>query len=222
MTPARTVHCTDALAWLAANGTLEGASIVTSLPDVSELAMPIDAWRRWFSDAAALVLSSMPMAGVAIFYQTDIVVDGIWIDKNALVASAAERLGIPMLWHRIVCRKPAGARLFGRPGYAHLSCFSRGVRARPDIARIDVLPDGGETTWARGMGTRACLDACRFVLEHTETRTIVDPFCGHGTVLAAANALGLDAVGVELGRKRAQKARTLRLQPDGTVVTSAP
>jgi tRNA G10 N-methylase Trm11 len=38
---------------------------------------------------------------------------------------------------------------------------------------------------------------------------VVDPFCGVGTVLAVANETGLDAIGVELNRKRARKARTL-------------
>jgi hypothetical protein len=61
------------------------------------------------------------------------------------------------------------------------------------------------------MGVQACRVACQFVLHNTPTRTIVDPFCGHGTVLAVANALGLEAVGVELSRKRAKKARALRV-----------
>ena len=73
-----------------------------------------------------------------------------------------------------------------------------------------MLPEAGEVTWTRGMGVQACLAACRFILEHTPTRTVVDPFCGHGTVLAVANALGLDAVGVELSRKRARRARNLQ------------
>ena len=60
------------------------------------------------------------------------------------------------------------------------------------------------------MGVEACRVACRFVRERTPTRTVVDPFCGRGTVLAVANALGLDAVGVEIARKRARQARALR------------
>jgi tRNA G10 N-methylase Trm11 len=40
-------------------------------------------------------------------------------------------------------------------------------------------------------------------------KVVVDPFCGVGTVLAAANALGLDALGVEKNRKRAEEARAL-------------
>jgi tRNA G10 N-methylase Trm11 len=73
------------------------------------------------------------------------------------------------------------------------------------------LPSAGEVTGTRGMGVEACRVACRFVAEQTSTRTVVDPFCGHGTVLAVANELGLDAVGVELGRKRAKVARGMRI-----------
>ena len=39
--------------------------------------------------------------------------------------------------------------------------------------------------------------------------TVVDPFCGTGSVLAAANAIGLEAIGVELSRRRAARARKL-------------
>jgi len=61
------------------------------------------------------------------------------------------------------------------------------------------------------MGEDACLAACRFVLERTASRMIVDPVCGRGMVLAVANALGLDAVGVEIAKKRARQARSLRI-----------
>jgi tRNA G10 N-methylase Trm11 len=40
----------------------------------------------------------------------------------------------------------------------------------------------------------------------------VDPFCGLGTVLAVANAMGLDGVGVEIVQKRARRARGLELE----------
>ena len=59
------------------------------------------------------------------------------------------------------------------------------------------------------MGTRACEAACRFLLDETKTRRVVDPFCGKGTVLAVANALGIDALGVELSAKRCRAARKL-------------
>ena len=74
-----------------------------------------------------------------------------------------------------------------------------------------MLPRLGEMTWARAMGREACDAVARFLLAHTPCRTVVDPFCGLGTMLAVANAHGLDAVGVERSPKRAERARALDL-----------
>jgi hypothetical protein len=210
MPPRREVHHAEALAWLRARGRLEGCSVVTSLPDVAEMAgMSLDDWTRWFVDAARAVLDAVPDDGVAIFFQSDVKRAGRWIDKGALVQRAADGAEVPLLFHKIVCRKPAGAVTFGRASYSHLLAFSRGVRPRPERATADVLPDGGFQPSAKSMGVNACLDACRFVARETPTRTIVDPFCGYGTVLAVANAIGLDAVGVDLSSRMARRARTL-------------
>jgi hypothetical protein len=207
----RTIHCEDALAWLERQpAPLSGASMITSLPDYSEFpGSSLDEWKAWFTRAAALVMSRCPDDGVSIFYQTDIKKDGTWVDKGYLVQKAAEQVGHAQIFHKLVCRGPAGNISFGRPGYSHLLGFSKAVR--PDLAAstTDVLPEAGETTWTRGMGLKACLAACKFVLKHTPSRVIVDPFCGHGTVLAVANDLGLEAVGVELSAKRAKIARSL-------------
>ncbi len=171
----------------------------------------LDGWRSWFVGAAEQVMMATPDDGVSIFYQTDIKVDGVWIDKSYLCHRAAEEHGAALLWHRIVCRKPAGENNFGRPGYTHLLCYSRGLRDRGARAYPDVLPTTGTMTWSQAMGVEACRLACGYVLSHTSTRTVVDPFCGVGTVLAVGNAMGMAAVGVEIVRKRARKARTLRL-----------
>lgn len=209
VTPTRTVHCTDALAWLKDQPVLSGCSVVTSLPDVSEVALPLPRWRSWFVEAAALVLSRVPDDGVALFYQTDIKPKGEWVDKGHLVQRAADDAAVPLLFHKIVCRKPPGSVTYGRPAYAHLLCFSRGLRLDYARSTPDVIADGGAATWSRGMGLESCRVACAYVRDSTPTRTVVDPFCGEGMVLAVANALGLSAIGVELARKRAQKARNL-------------
>jgi hypothetical protein len=141
------------------------------------------------------------------------------VDKAFLVQKGAERAGAELLWHKIVCRAEAGTTTFGRPAYAHLLCFSRSLRLVPAQASPDVLPELGHMTWARAMGLAACNAVCRFLLAHTECRTVVDPFCGIGTMLAAANAHGLAAIGVELSRKRAARARRLELSSDGAHVT---
>jgi hypothetical protein len=211
-TPQRTVWCEDALPWLRRNAPLLGCSLITSLPDVSGLpAHGLDEWRRWFIAAAELVLLATPDDGVSIFYQTDIKRDGTWVDKSYLCHRAAEQQGAALLWHKIVCRKPPGQENLGRPAYTHLLCYSRGVRDRAVPSYPDVLPATGEMTWSQAMGVEACRLACEYVLSHTAARTIVDPFCGWGSVLAVANRLGLAAIGVELARKRARKARHLEL-----------
>ena len=208
--PSRTVHCADALCWLREQPRFEGCAFVTSLPDTSELpALSLQDWKRWFVDAAALVMQRCPPDSVAIFFQTDIKPDGTWLDKGWLCHQAAERVGLTLLWHKIACRKPPGTITFGRPAYSHLLCYSKDLRVDLGRSSPDVLADMGATVWTRGMGLQACRLACRFVKEQTRCRTVVDPFCGKGTVLAAANELGLDAVGVELAKKRARQAKAL-------------
>jgi hypothetical protein len=219
--PTRIVHNADAIAWLQAQGKLVGASVITSLPDVSELPrLGLDGWRRWFEDAAALVMACTVDQGVAIFFQSDIKHAGLWIDKGALVSRAAERTDMSLLFHKIVCRRPPGTSSFGRATYAHMLGFARGPARGQKLARVDVLPDGGFQPGPRSMGVHACVDACRFVQAETATRTVVDPFCGWGTVLAVANALGLDAVGVDIAPRMCGRARKLRIELEPSQMTS--
>lgn len=189
---------------------MPGCSLVTSLPDFSEFSrLSLEEWKGWFVAAAERVLDACPDDGVTIFFQSDIKHAGAWVDKAFLVQKAAESRGHRQLWHKVVCRIQPGHTTYGRPGYSHLVCFSKGVAADPALSTPDVLPVAGEKTWARGMGYEACLAACRFILSHTATRTVVDPFCGQGAVLATANELGLDAIGVDKSPKQSRKARSL-------------
>lgn len=211
------------MAWLRANPLPPSHAVVTSLPDVSELAsLTFEAWERWFTDTAALACAQAADDAVAIFYQTDIKHEGRWIDKSWLVARGAEAAGSALLWHKIVCRAPPGTPTYGRPAYAHLLCFSRGLRLTPGQSSADVLPALGQMPWPRAMGTAACEAVCTFLLAHTACRTVVDPFCGHGTMLAVANTRGLDAVGVELSAKRAGRARRLEVREGGWSLRAPP
>lgn len=213
--PTRVVHQTDGVTWLG-NASLDAQhALVTSLPDSSELRLSFDAWQKWFVDTAALACRATADESVAVFFQTDVKRDGRWVDKGFLVQLGAREAGSQLLWHKIVCRAPAGVTTVGRPGYAHLLCFSRGLRLDTAKSSPDVLPRLGEMTWPRAMGIAACEATCQFLLAHTRCRTVVDPFCGVGSMLAVANAYGLDAVGVELSAKRAARARTLELSPKG-------
>jgi hypothetical protein len=212
--PTRVVHTGDGVAWLAAASLPADHAIVTSLPDVSEVpALGFDGWRRWFVDTVALACRQVADDAVAIFFQTDIKRDGAWVDKGFLVGLGIEAAGSALLWHKVVCRAPAGTTTFGRPAYAHLLCASRRLRLPPARSTPDVLPALGAMPWVRAMGSAACDAAARFLLADTACRVVVDPFCGVGTMLAVANAHGMGAIGVELSRKRAERAKALVLAP---------
>ena len=203
----RVVHCGDGVAYLAAR-LPDDHAIVTSLPDHSELpVLGVAGWRDWFIATVALACRAVADHAVAVFYQTDVKHDGRWIDKGHLVLCGADAAGSHLLWHKIVCRVVPGTVTFGRPAYAHLICVSRERRLSPGASTADVLPSLGAMSWSRAMGRDACDAAVRFVAS-TGARTVVDPFCGLGSVLASANAHGLSAIGVELSRRRARRARS--------------
>jgi hypothetical protein len=197
-----------------ARGRIDGACAVTSLPDVSEVNMDLVTWRAWFLGAVELVVNAVPNESAALFFQSDIKRDGAWIDKGAMVIRAAEDAGARVLFHKIVARRPPGTLTYGRPGYTHLIAVSRAMTC-PDVLPLpDIITDAGELKWIRAMGVRAAGQAVRFAKEQAGAKVVFDPFCGVGTVLAVANALGLDALGVELSRKRCEQSRALRVRAD--------
>jgi len=211
--PRREIVCADAIAWMRARGRIDGACAVTSLPDVSELGKTLPAWRVWFLEAVRLVVAAVPDDRAALFFQSDIKRTGAWIDKGALVIRAAEDAGAHVLFHKIVCRRPPGMLTQGRPGFTHLIAVSRGMKC-PDILPIpDVITDAGRSLWVRAMGVRAAAHAVRFARDQVGAKLIFDPFCGAGTIPAVANALGLDALGIELAKKRCEQSRTQTVTP---------
>jgi hypothetical protein len=210
--PRRDVVQAEALGWLEAHPAEAGTSVITSLPDVSEVPeLSFDAWRAWFIDAARRVIRWVPPDGVAVFYQSDIRRGGTWVDKGYLVARAADDEGAPLLWHKIVCRRPPGTVAYSRASYSHMIGVARVERPMPRAPGPDVLVGAGFMPWSKAMGVEACRLACRFLKDETPTRLVVDPFCGVGTALAVANRFGFDALGVDRSSRRCRAARKLRL-----------
>lgn len=214
--PQRTVYTADAIEWLKTNSPIPGASVITSLPDFSEFpGLTLAEWKNWFRNTAELVLRSTPQDGVTVFFQSDIKFEGEWVDKGYLVTRAAEEVQSSMLFHKIFCRATPGSTTYGKPAYSHLIAFSQSVR--PDVSRStpDVIPDLGEKTWVRGMGFSACRIAVEFIRKETQSHTILNPFCGLGSVLAVSNLNGFDAIGIEKSTKRAEQARSLQVTSHG-------
>jgi hypothetical protein len=208
--PTRQVVHGDALEWLREHPAQPGVSLITSLPDRSELGVIEPEWRAFFLEAATLCLQAVPPEGIAVFFQTDNRLNGRWVSKGGLVIQAAAALGVPVLWHKVVCRRPPGTRLPGRPGYAHLLAFSALAHVPANHSSPDVLPELGEQPWSHSMGRAAAEEAVKTIRRASpSTKQVVAPFCGIGTALAVANAHGLDAVGIERNRKRSVKAQGL-------------
>lgn len=131
----------------------------------------------------------------------------MWLDKSHLCHKAAEATGCTLVWHKVVLTSPLDKRCYGRPSYSHLLCFAKGTLSYPSqsYGTPDVF-DRGDMLWARGIGLDCALLGVTFLKSVGAARRVVDPFCGVGTVLAMANTLGLDALGVELSPGRCKKA----------------
>ena len=131
----------------------------------------------------------------------------MWLDKSHLCHKAAEAAGCTLVWHKVVLTAPLDKRCYGRPSYSHLLCFAKGTVSYPSqsYGTPDVF-DRGDMLWARGIGLDCALLGVAFLKSFGAARRVVDPFCGVGTVLAMANTLGLDALGVELSPGRCKKA----------------
>lgn len=198
----RTVICADAMDWLATRGNL--GAVITSLPDADEMGQTLWSWSGWFRKAVERCVISASVGSPAIFYQTDRKAEGLTFSKAAAIFEAARSVGAALLWHKIVLRRDPGKVDVMRPGYCHL--IAVGVRCTSGRASADVLPPD-KPIYPNAMSLPATLAAVRFVMR--STKQIVDPFCGRGTVLAVAQALGCAAVGVDIDPEQCEQARSL-------------
>lgn len=212
--PSRDVVVADTVEWLKEPRSRVGVSVVSSIPDVSELGVSDLVWRRFFVEMAGALLLAADDDGLLALIQTEVRRDGALVDKAGLVTEGVRAVGGVLVTRKIICRRPPGTRSTKRLAFSQLLVFSR----RPVSAAIadtvpDVLDDAGPVTWTRGVGlfaARAAVDVVRRFAP--ATTTILDPFCGEGMILAVANERGLHAVGVERQRKRAALARRLRAE----------
>src|SRR5450432_581427 len=84
-TPRRQIVHAEALEWLTSHPAEADSSVITSLPNVSEVPeLGFDGWRDWFKKAAQHVIRWIPPEGVAIFFQSDIRYRDVWVDKSYL------------------------------------------------------------------------------------------------------------------------------------------
>jgi hypothetical protein len=199
----REVICADTAEWLKTVDSFD--AVITSLPDMEETNMDETAWREWFVSMVAQIISKTKT--YAIFYQTDRKKDGACIDKTFLVNKGAEQAGARQMWNKVFLRRDVGATDLFRPTFTHLMCFSKELTsgtAFPDVQ------EAGAMIYKNAMGLNACRVAVSFIKANSDAKTIVDPFCGRGSVLAVAEKMGFNSVGVEIRSDYAKLSRELR------------
>jgi hypothetical protein len=177
----------DLFDWLPRH-TGEGA-VVTSLPDAAEVPHIAD-WERWYIEAAWECLRAS--TGPTIFVATDRKRDGRWISKAAMLMVAAEDRGHDLLWHRIALRRDVGAVDLHRPTYTHVLAFGPGRPGHPlpDVIEPSDRPSRVSTSYAAAAHIAA-------YLADVGVRTVLNPACGYGTLMQAANDAGMDALGCD-------------------------
>jgi hypothetical protein len=183
-------------------------AVITSLPDASELECRLSAYPQWFSETVCQILESVESGGLAIFYQGDRRYRGRLLSKATLLHNAARSVRFQLLWHKIVLRNTPGKTNLYRPTYSHMMAFSRSLKAghpTPDVITAS------KTIYQNGMNIDAAVLAVRFAANATGTKVICDPFCGRGTVLAVANALGIKSIGFDTSLQECALARRLRI-----------
>lgn len=183
--------CGDAFDWCAEHA--NWGPVITSPPDSAELGISLTEWMLWFQRAVGWCLvASGPYP--AIFYLTDRRAHGRLYSKASIVYDMANRYQRQPMWHKVALRRPVGRTDLHRPTYSHVVCVG-GAATSPGRATPDVF-DRGRVLYPNGMGIDAARMAVAYAKAQGHTR-VANPFCGRGTVLAAANEIDMFAVGID-------------------------
>lgn len=206
------IYQADGLEWCRENP--NAGAVVTSLPDPENIIFPEGSeyegqpW-QWFRAALEGCATATHPQAPLVLRQTDRRDNGTK-SKAALafdVLLHGTDTEFRLLWHKIILHQDPETTNIHRPTYSHLLAFGQpGVgpgQRTPDVLRP------GDTLYENGMGLATAERAVQFA--GSAHRTIVDPYCGRGTVPVMADALGYSGIGVDLDPEQVQHARGLTL-----------
>lgn len=200
----REIVCDDAHNWLKNNK--NNLAIITSLPDMEEVRLDKNNWISWIKDTCLLLSESLNENGIIFFYQTDRKYKGEVIDKKSIISNVFFRLGYKNIFSKIVLKQEPNTINLFRPTYTNLFAFSKNVKSGKTTA--DVI-HAGKMIYKNAMGLNACRVSIDFIKTKIDTDTIIDPFCGQGSVLKISNDMGFNSIGVEILKEQCDKAKKL-------------
>jgi len=204
----------DAFKWLENKFLCSKTAVVTSLPDESELTAnnkanwafqsfkpngisAMDIYDDFLRAATKRILDAVHKDSYAVFIQTDRKSNGKWFDKAYIILDEAKKQGTSLLSHKIILRKEVDKADLFRPSFSHMLIFSKNGRCGSLSKSADVIT-GGKPLYKNGMGAEAVTTVLKF-LQSKDIQEICDPFCGHGTVLVQAKAMGFPvAIGIDI------------------------
>ena len=188
----REVVCADSNIWMVDR---RFKIIITSLPDMEEVGMNLEDWQEWMKLTCRNLINSLEPESIIFFYQTDRKYKGKIIDKKTLISQIFLEQGFNNILSKIVLKVPANKTVLFRPSYTNLFAFSKKItsgKPTPDVI------DAGQMVYKNAMGFNAVKCCVDFLNKKGIKGTVVDPFCGSGSVLKITNDLGFDAVGVDI------------------------
>jgi hypothetical protein len=200
----------DSIEYLRNNSQLGYSYFVTSLPDLEEVGLDLPNYEIFLDKAVRTIIGAIEDSGnengIAIFYQTDRKYRGSIIDKKYAISRIFYEYDYRLILSKIVLKAEPGTINLFRPNYSNLFGFSR--KSNSGKATPDVIYSG-ELVYPNATGKNAAKTAIEFVKSKDPNAIIVDPFCGQGTILRAANDLGLDSFGIDIDPKQIDRCLIL-------------
>jgi hypothetical protein len=203
------IICDDAFHWLKSKRDNSLDTVVTGIPDLDELEnlnstkITKEGYINFFKDAVELVLRKVRSSEYAILMQTDRKWQGEWIDKSFLANLVAQKMGMKLLWHKVIQNRE-GVYL-QRPTYTHLMAFSKD--GTPGEAFPDII-SCGQHLYKNGTSPNATCHVMNFLNKKGITN-IIDPFVGRGTIPFIAKLFKIDCLGIDIDPEQCNYAKGL-------------
>lgn len=181
-------------------------AIITSLPDMDEINMDIPEWTKWITRACIQLAAALDDDGIIFFYQTNRKHKGYLIDKSWMITNCFYFLGYKKIHEKIVLKQKVNTVSLFRPAHSKIFSFSKKLTSGKGVPEVF---DTGKMLYKNAMGYNAAKSCVNYIKKHVDTDTILDPFCGQGSVLKIANDMGMNAIGIDILKEQCKLAKKL-------------